>query len=171
MGTMLYAKGVYLNRCYDEMNLSQPDLVRDIHGEYLHAGAELIETNTFGANPLKLEPHGLAERSEEINRRGAEIARDVAGERAWVGGSVGPLGKPLSPIGKIAVDEAIELFRPQIRGLVAGGVDLLVIETMSDIQELAAAVQAARKECDLPILAMATFPAEGRTSSATPPRR
>jgi homocysteine S-methyltransferase len=163
MGTMLYGKGVYLNRCYDEMNLSQPEMVAEVHRAYLQAGAELLETNTFGANPVKLAPHGLAERCEELNRRGAELARDVAGERAWVAGSIGPLGKPLSPIGKIAVSEAIELFRPQIRGLRDGGVDLFVIETMNDIQELAAAVQAVRKECDLPILAMATFPAEGRT--------
>jgi methionine synthase / methylenetetrahydrofolate reductase(NADPH) len=163
MGTMLYAKGIFLNRCYDELNLSQPDLVREIHKEYLSAGAELLETNTFGANPVKLEPHGLAERCEEINRRGAELARDQAGERAWVGGSLGPLGKPLSPLGKISVEEAVELFRPQIRGLIRGGVDLLCIETMSDLQELRAAVLAARIEGDLPILAMATFPGEGRT--------
>jgi homocysteine S-methyltransferase len=163
MGTMLYAKGVYVNRCYDEMNLSDPDLVGEIHAEYLKAGAELIETNTFGANPIKLGPHGLGERTEEINRRGAEIARDQAGERAWVAGSVGPLGKPLSPIGKISVAEAIELFRPQARGLVQGGVDLFMLETLSDIQELSAAIQAIRRECELPIIASATFPAEGRT--------
>jgi len=163
MGTMLYAKGVYLNRCYDEMNLTQPEMVRDIHSEYLKAGAQLIETNTFGANPIKLEPHGLAGKTEEINRRGAEIARDAAGDLAWVAGSIGPLGKQLSPIGKISLDEAIDLFSAQIRGLVAGGVDLLSLETMADIQELVAATQAARRVCDLPILAMATFPAEGRT--------
>jgi homocysteine S-methyltransferase len=163
MGTMLYAKGIYVNQCYDAVNLSAPEMVRDVHQEYLKAGSELIETNTFGANPVKLEPHGLANRTEEINRVAAEIARDVAGERAWVAGSVGPLGKRLSPIGKIAVSEAIDLFRPQIRALAAGRVDLIIIETLSDIQELAAAVQAARMECDLPIVAMATFPAEGRT--------
>ncbi len=163
MGTMLYGKGVYLNRCYDEMNLSQPEMVSEVHRDYLQAGAELLETNTFGANPVKLAPHGLAERCEEINRRGAELARDVAGERAWVGGSIGPLGKPLSPIGKISAAEATELFRPQVRGLKAGGVDLVVIETMNDLQELAALVEAVRLECELPILALATFPAEGRT--------
>jgi len=162
-GTMLYAKGVYVNQCYDMMNLTAPETVRDIHGEYLKAGAELIETNTFGANPMKLETHGVANRAEEINRAGAQAARDAAGDRAWVAGSIGPLGKRLSPIGKISVAEAIELFRPQIRGLAAGGVDLIIIETISDIQELTAAVQAARLECDLPILTMATFPAEGRT--------
>jgi homocysteine S-methyltransferase len=163
MGTMLYAKGVYVNQCYDMMNLTAPDAVRDIHNDYLKAGAELIEANTFGANPVKLEPHGAADRTEEINRVGVELARDAAGDRAWVGGSVGPLGKRLSPIGKVSVAEAIDLFRPQMRGLAAGGVDLIVIETIGDLQELAAAVQAARLECDVPILTMATFPAEGRT--------
>ncbi|OGQ82638.1 MAG: bifunctional homocysteine S-methyltransferase/methylenetetrahydrofolate reductase [Deltaproteobacteria bacterium RIFOXYA12_FULL_58_15] len=163
IGTLLYAKGVYVNQCYDMLNLTAPDTVRDIHRDYIKAGSELIETNTFGANPLKLEPHGQAANTEEINKRGAELARDAVGDKGWVGGSVGPLGKRLSPIGKISVAEAIELFRPQIKGLVAGGVDLIVIETMGDIKELTAAVQAARLECGLPILTMATFPAEGRT--------
>lgn len=163
MGTMFYAKGVYVNRCYDELNLSSPEMVGEIHREYLQAGAQLIETNTFGANPIKLGPHGLAEKTMQINQRGAEIARDIAGERAWVAGSIGPLGKPLSPIGKIAVSEALALFRPQVRGLVQGGVDLFVLETISDVQELAAAIQAVRRECELPIVACATFPAEGRT--------
>jgi homocysteine S-methyltransferase len=163
MGTMLYGKGMYVNQCYDALNTANPDAVRDVHQQYVRAGAELIETNTFGANPVKLEPHGLAGRVTELNQRGAELARDVAGDEVWVAGSVGPLGKPLSPIGKISVAEAIELFRPQIRGLVVGGVDLILIETVSDIVELSAAVQAARLECALPIVAMATFPAEGRT--------
>lgn len=163
MGTMLYSKGVFINRCYDELNLSQPQLVQEVHEGYLQAGAEVLETNTFGANPVKLGGHGLLEKLEEINRRGAELARAVAGDRAWVAGSVGPLGKPLSPIGKIAVNEAISFYQQQIHGLVQGGVDLIIIETISDIQELSAAVQAARKECDLPIIACATFPAEGRT--------
>ena len=163
MGTMLYSRGVYINRCYDEMNLSAPDLVREIHAAYLAAGADLIETNTFGANPIKLQPHGLLERCEEVNRRGAEIAREAAGDDRWVAGSVGPLGKPLSPIGKIDVDEAVELFRPQVRGLVAGGADLIILETMSDIAEITAGVRAVRAECELPILALGTFAGEGRT--------
>ncbi|MBI5510293.1 MAG: bifunctional homocysteine S-methyltransferase/methylenetetrahydrofolate reductase [Deltaproteobacteria bacterium] len=163
MGTMLYAKGIYVNQCYDALNLRDPDRVREIHADYIRAGAELVETNTFGANPLKLAPHGLAADCEAINRKGAELARDVGGDRVWVAGSVGPLGRQLSPIGKISVAEAIDYFRPQIRGLAKGGVDLLVIETMADVQEMSAAVQAARLECALPILTMATFPAEGRT--------
>jgi len=163
MGTMLYNKGIFINRCFDELNLSEPRMVQDVHEQYLQAGADLIETNTFGANPVKLDPHGLAEKTVEINRAGAELARDAAGERAWVGGSIGPLGKPLSPIGKISASEAVEIFRQQIRGLVAGGVDLLMLESVGDLQEAAAAIKAAHKECDLPLVAMCTFPAEGRT--------
>ncbi len=164
MGTMLYSRGMFINRCYDELNLTDAETITSIHDEYVQAGATLIETNTFGANPVKLQDHGLAERTEEINRRGAELAREAVGNReAWVGGSIGPLGKPLSPIGKISVKEAIEFYRVQVRGLVAGGVDLLVVETISDLQEMGAAIQAVHKECDLPIVAMATFPAEGRT--------
>ncbi len=163
MGTMLYAKGVYLNRCYDEMNLSEPKKVQEIHRQYIEAGAELIETNTFGANPVKLGPHGLGERTEEINRRGAQMAREVAGADIWVAGSVGPLGKPLSPIGKISSDEAKDFFRVQIKGLIGGGVDLILFETIGDIQELVIALKVAREECNLPIIAMATFPSEGRT--------
>jgi len=163
MGTMLYAKGVYINRCYDELNLSQPEMVQEVHETYLAAGAEVLETNTFGANPVKLDPHGLGEQVEELNQRGAELAKAVAGDRAWVAGSVGPLGKPLSPIGKISVARAIEYYQRQIKGLVAGGVDIILIETVSDLQEISAAVQAARLECALPIITCATFPAEGRT--------
>src|SRR3989339_124568 len=113
IGTMLYSKGAYINRCFDEMNLSAPNVVRDIHSQYARAGAELLETNTFGANPLKLHAFGIDAQCEEINRRGAEIAREVAGKDLWVGGSIGPLGKPLSPIGKIDKAEAQDLFRPQ----------------------------------------------------------
>ena len=162
-GTMLYAKGMYINRCYDELNLTDAGLVQEIHRDYIKAGAQLIETNTFGANPIKLTGYGLAERTEEINERGAQLARDAAGDDVWVAGSIGPLGKPLSPIGKISVAEAMELYRPQARGLAAGGVDLIIVETISDLQEMGAAIQAVRKECDLPVIAMATFPAEGRT--------
>ncbi len=164
MGTMLYARGMFINRCYDELNLTDAETIQSIHAEYIQAGAGLVETNTFGANPIKLQAHGLAERTEEINLRGAELAREAAGNRGvWVGGSVGPLGKPLSPIGKISVSEAMEYYRVQVKGLVDGGVDLIVVETISDLHEMGAAIQAVRKECDLPIIAMATFPAEGRT--------
>ena len=138
MGTSLYARGIFINRCYDELNLSQPELVRNIHDEYLQAGAEIIETNTFGANALRLQRYGLADKVIEINRAGVEIARKAVNQRAdkqsgkvWVAGAVGPLGARLEPLGKIGLDEAQAAFAEQIRGLADGGVDLLLIETVS----------------------------------------
>src|SRR5580693_875486 len=141
MGTSLYARGIFINRCYDELNLSQPDLVRNVHDEYLQAGAEIIETNTFGANALRLQRYGFADKVFEINRAGADLARKAVNQRAdkqhakaWVAGAVGPLGVRLEPLGKTSLDEARAAFAEQIRGLVAGGpgvgVDLLVIETI-----------------------------------------
>ncbi len=164
MGTSLYARGVFINRCYDELNLSQPELVRTIHEEYLQAGAEIIETNTFGANALRLQRYGLTDRVVEINRAGAELARKAvkqlaekqAGE-AWVAGAVGPLGVRLEPLGKIGLDEAREAFAEQIRGLAEGGVDLLVIETVSALNEAEQAILAARSAApSLPVMVMVT---------------
>jgi methionine synthase / methylenetetrahydrofolate reductase(NADPH) len=164
MGTSLYARGVFINRCYDELNLSQPELVRTIHEEYLQAGAEIIETNTFGANALRLQRYGLRDRVAEINRAGAELARKAvnqlaekqAGE-AWVAGAVGPLGVRLEPLGKIGLDEAREAFAEQIRGLAEGGVDLLVIETVSALNEAEQAILAARSVApSLPVMVMVT---------------
>jgi methionine synthase I (cobalamin-dependent) len=124
MGTSLYARGVFINRCYDELNLSQPDLVRIVHEEYLQAGAEIIETNTFGANALRLQRYGLADRVADINRAGAEIARKAVSQRAdkrsgkcYVAGAIGPLGARLEPLGKIGLDEAAAAFSEQIRAL------------------------------------------------------
>lgn len=121
MGTVLYTQGVFVNVCYDELNLSQPERVRRVHEMYLHAGAELIETNTFGANPVKLSAHGLEARTEEINRAAAEIAREAAGKRALVLGAVGPLGLRIEPWGPTSKDEAAALFGRQIQGLLEGG--------------------------------------------------
>ena len=164
MGTSLYARGVFINRCYDELNLSQPELVRTIHEEYLQAGAEIIETNTFGANALRLQRYGLRDRVAEINRAGAELARKAvnqlaekqAGE-AWVAGAIGPLGVRLEPLGKIGLDEAREAFAEQIRGLAEGGVDLLVIETVSALNEAEQAILAAKSAApSLPVVVMVT---------------
>jgi len=164
MGTSLYARGVFINRCYDELNLSQPEMVRTIHEEYLQAGAEIIETNTFGANALRLQRYGLRDRVAEINRAGAELARKAvnqlaekqAGE-AWVAGAVGPLGVRLEPLGKIGLDEAREAFAEQIRGLAEGGVDLLVIETVSALNEAEQAILAAKSAApSLPVVVMVT---------------
>ncbi|GAB1354725.1 hypothetical protein MASR1M12_34640 [Erysipelotrichia bacterium] len=125
MGTRLYEKGVYINRVYDELNLSQPALIQEVHREYLAAGAMVLETNTFGANRFKLAPHGLADKLEVINFQAAKLAREVAGDKAWVAGSIGPLGIRLEPWGKTSVEEAEAAFSEQAKGLLAGGVDIL----------------------------------------------
>jgi homocysteine S-methyltransferase len=164
MGTSLYARGIFINRCYDELNLSQPELVRTIHEEYLQAGAEIIETNTFGANALRLQRYGLRDRVVEINRAGAELARKAVNQladkqsgEAWVAGAVGPLGVRLEPLGKIGLDEAREAFAEQIGGLVEGGVDLILIETVSALNEAEQAILAAKSAAPLlPVLVMVT---------------
>ena len=160
MGTELYSRGVYINRCYDELNLSQPELVAAIHRDYTKAGAELIETNTYGANRFKLTPHGLGERVDELNRRGVEIARQAAGEagrEVFVAGSIGPLGRRLEPIGKLKLREAADAFQEQAEGLIAGRADLIIVETMVDPNELVCAVKAVRERSDLPVIAQFTL--------------
>ncbi len=164
MGTVLYAKGVFINRCYDELNLSQPEMIRNIHEEYLQAGAEIIETNTFGANFYRLQRHGLEGKTREINEAGARIARqavvqlaDKQAGTALVAGSVGPLGIRLEPLGKTSLEEARQAFKQQIEGLVAGGVDLIIIETMQALDEAEQAIAAAREVApNLPVMAMVT---------------
>jgi homocysteine S-methyltransferase len=145
MGTLLYSKGVFINRCYDELNLSQPELIRGIHHDYLQAGAELIETNTFGGNSFRLERHGLANRVREINVAGAHLAREAAKSfDILVAGAVGPLGIRIEPLGKTSFAEARAAFREQIEALVEGGVDVLVMETFGYVEELHQAILAAR---------------------------
>src|SRR5262250_3868759 len=145
MGTLLYAKGIFINRSYDELNLSQPDLIRGIHHEYLQAGAEVIETNTFGANSFRLARHSLADKVGDINRVGARLAREAAKSfDVWVAGSVGPLGTRIEPLGKTSFDEAREAFRQQITALVEGGVDLLILETCVYLEDIHQALLAAR---------------------------
>src|SRR5580693_4884657 len=164
MGTSLYARGIFINRCYDELNLSQPEVVRTVHEEYLQAGAEIIETNTFGANALRLQRYGLADKVIEINRAGVEIARKAVNQRGdkqsgkvWIAGAVGPLGARLEPLGKIGLDEAQAAFAEQIRGLAEGGVDMLVIETVSALNEAEQAILAAKSVAPrLPVLVMVT---------------
>ena len=129
-GTLLYAKGIFINRCYDELNVSQPDLIRGLHHEYLQAGAEIIETNTFGGNSFRLARHGMESRVREINLAGARLGREAAKSfDVWVAGSVGPLGIRIEPLGKTSYDEARAAFREQIAALVEGGVDSLILET------------------------------------------
>ena len=169
MGTMLYARGIFLNRCFDELNLTHPDLVSSIHREYLDAGADVIETNTFGANRFKLLTFGLADDLARINEEGAAIARRAAGDRGWVGGSVGPLGVRIEPWGRTSLDEAADAFRDQARALEAGGVDLFILETFIDVNELLAAIKALRSVSTLPIVAQLTTGEDGHTLDGTPP--
>jgi methionine synthase / methylenetetrahydrofolate reductase(NADPH) len=167
MGTMLYAHGVFINRSYDELVLSNPDLVRSIHAEYVQAGAELLETNTFGANPVKLGQHGLEGRVLEINARAAELARAAGGDRALVGGAVGPLGIRIEPYGPTSLDEARSHFRAQVDGLVEGGVDFFVLETFADLAEIRQALGAVRDASDLPVVAQMTVREDGTTLYGT----
>jgi len=171
MGTLLYARGVFVNVCYDELSLSRPDLVRRIHEEYVAAGAEILETNTFGANPVKLSSFGLDERTEEINRAAAGLAREGAGGKAMVAGAIGPLGIRIEPWGPTSLDEAESFYARQIAGLLEGGVDGFVLETFSDVSELLCALRAVRAACDLPIVAQATVGQDGKTALGTEPRQ
>ena len=173
MGTLLYSKGIFINRCYDELNLSQPDLITEIHQDYLHAGAEVIETNTFGGNSFRLARHGLVEKTREINLAGARIARDAAKSfQAVVAGAVGPLGVRIEPLGKIAREEARDSFRQQIEALVEGGVDLLILETFGSLDELHQALLAARDVSpDVPVVAQVTIDEDGSCLDGSTPEQ
>ena len=166
MGTMLNALGVGFERCFDELNLSEPALVAGIHRSYIEAGSQVIQTNTFGANRYKLALHGLAEKITEINRAGVELARRAvlaSFKDILVAGDIGPLGVRLAPFGRVQPEQARLVFKEQIAVLWAAGVDVLVIETMSDIHETQQAVLAARDLCDLPVVASMTFTRDDRT--------
>src|SRR5256884_2414607 len=169
MGTMLYSKGIYINRSYDELNLVAADLVREVHEEYVRAGAEIIETNTFGATAHKLQQYGLEGSLRVINIAAARIAREAAGERCYVAGAVGPLGLRIEPYGPTSFDEAKEMFKEQVAGLLDGGVDLFVLETFSDISEMRQAMRAVQELCDLPIVAQMTIMPDGNTTFGTTP--
>src|SRR5918912_4635200 len=169
MGTQLYAKGVYINRSYDELNVTQPDLVRAVHEEYVRAGAEVIETNTFTATAHKLQQYGLEGKLREINATAARLAREAAGGNVYVAGAVGPLGLRIEPYGPTSFDEAKELFKQQAEALLEGGVDLFVLETFSDVSEMRQAIRAVRELCDLPVVAQMTIMTDGNTTFGTTP--
>jgi methionine synthase / methylenetetrahydrofolate reductase (NADH) len=181
MGTSLYSRGVFINRCYDELNLSQPELVRAVHEDYLQSGAEIIETNTFGANALRLERHGLRDKVADINRAGVSIARqavrqlaDKQAGTAYVAGSVGPLGVHLEPLGKTSLEEARAAFAEQIQALTGGGpgvgVDLLIIETMPALNEAEQAVLAAKTTApEVPVVVMVTVDEEANCLDGASP--
>jgi homocysteine S-methyltransferase len=171
MGTMLYAKGVFINRCFDALNLAEPSRVADVHQEYIRAGADVIETNTFGANRIKLRGFGLADRLHDINVDGARLAKAAAGGQAYVAGAIGPLGIRIEPWGKTGRDEAEAYFREQAEALVAGGVDLFVLETFRDLTEVRAAIAAIRSVCGLPVVAQMTIEEDGNSLDGTPPEQ
>lgn len=167
MGTMLYSRGMFVNVCYDGLNLTQPGLVQEVHEAYVQAGAEILETNTFGANPVKLSSHGLDDETEAINRTAVTIARRAAKGRALVVGAIGPLGIRLEPWGPTAREEAIGFFSRQVRGLLEGEVDGFILETFSDLHEVEAALCAVKALSDLPVMAQMTVGHDGNTSYGT----
>ena len=171
VGTRLYDKGIYINRSYDELNLVARDLVREVHEEYVRAGAEIIETNSFGATHHKLLQYGLEGKLREINRAAAEIAREAAGEKALVAGAIGPLGIRIEPFGPTSFDEAKDMFKEQAEGLLEGGVDLFVLETFSELSEIRQAIRAVREISDLPVVAQMTIQMDGKTIFGDLPNR
>ena len=169
MGTMLYSRGVYINRCYDELNLTNPELVLGVQREYVKAGADIVESNTYGANRSKLSGYGLEDKIADMNREGVRLAREAAGDRAFVAGAIGPLGIRIEPYGPTSIEEAETIFREQASALAEAGVDLFVLETFSDVNEIRQALLAVRSVSDLPVVAQVTIQNDGNTSYGTSP--
>ncbi|MBE7515416.1 MAG: bifunctional homocysteine S-methyltransferase/methylenetetrahydrofolate reductase [Chloracidobacterium sp.] len=169
IGTRLYDKGVYINRSYDELNVTSPDLVREVHQEYVEAGSDIIQTNTFGATRSKLHPYGLESRLRELNVAAVKLAREAAGDSAFVAGSVGPLGLRIEPFGPTSFEEAKNMYKEQVEALLEGGVDAFVLETFSELPVIEQAIYAVRELSDLPIIAQMTIQMDGKTAfGATP---
>src|SRR5574340_1782216 len=159
MGTMLYSRGVFINRCFDELNLSGPDMVLQIHSEYVNAGAEILETNTSGASRPRLAGFGMADKLKAINQAGVRLARKAAGDKAFVAAAIGPLGVHIEPLGPTSFAEARDAFREQVEALLEAGIDLVILETFANLDELREAVTAAREAAgeDLAIVAQVTI--------------
>jgi homocysteine S-methyltransferase len=170
MGTMLYAKGVFINKCYDELNLRSPEIVLEVHKQYVRAGAEVLETNTYGANRVKLRTFGIEDELRDINAKAVEIARKAAGDSVYVAGAIGPLGIRIEPYGPTALEEAREFFREQAEALRDAGVDLFILETMSNIAEVEQGILAIREICSLPVIAQMTIGNDVRTIYGDSPR-
>lgn len=170
MGTMLYSKGVFINKCYDELNLRNPEIVLEVHRQYVKAGAEILETNTYGANRVKLHGFGIEDELRDINMRAAELARKAAGDAVYVAGAMGPLGIRIEPYGATSLDEARDIFREQATALNDAGVDLFICETFSNVAEMEQAIKAIRDVCMLPVVAQMTIGVDGRTIFGDTPR-
>ena len=162
MGTYLYSKGFSFEQSFDELNLTNPDVIKKIHQEYLSVGSELIETNTYTANRFRLENFNLEKKVREINLAAVKISIEASEGKAYIAGSVGPIGRPLEPISQIKYEQAMDAFKEQIECLVEGGVDIIMLETFSDLRELDIAIKAAKEMTDLPLIAQKTFIEEGR---------
>ena len=174
MGTLLNARGAAFQQCFDALNLSQPGIVGEIHREYVTAGSQLIQTNTFGANHFKLSAHKLESQVAEINRAGVELALQAArsaDREIWIAGDVGPLGVRLAPYGRVQPEQARQAFTEQISALAQAGADLIILETFSDLNELCEALTAARQACELPVIASMTFTRDDRTLLGDAPAR
>src|SRR5215210_3245103 len=174
MGTMLHVRGIGFDKCFDELNLTHPSAVAEIHRAYIEAGAELIISNTFGANRFKLVKHGLEDHVVQINKAGVDLAKRVVSasfKNVLVAGDVGPLGVRIAPYGRVKPEEARDAFAEQIRALAEAGVDLIVIETFSDLYEIREAINAARQVCSLPVVASVTFTRDDRTILGDDPVR
>jgi homocysteine S-methyltransferase len=169
MGTEIYRRGVFINRCFDDLSRTDPNLVREVHGEYRKAGAQVLETNTFGANRFRLQGYGLEGHVSAVNAAAASIARDVAGDDLFVAGSIGPIGVRLEPYGATARSEAREAFREQASALSDAGVDLFLLETFSDLEEIRQAIEGCRAASDLPIVAQVTIQPNGETTYGDQP--
>ncbi len=173
MGTNLYSKGVMVHHCFDELNMENPEIVRSVHLEYLSVGVDMLETNTYGANRFKLGPHGYGHKAHEVNEKGALIAKDAAKSinvSVLVAGAVGPIGKPIAPVGTVSQEDSFNAFVEQVSGLVDGGVDVIILETFSDLREIELAISAVRSvTTTLPIIAQMTFGDDGSTPLGAKP--
>jgi len=171
MGTEIYARGIFINTCYDELNLTNPKMIKEIHKSYVEAGADIIETNTFGANRIKLQKHALEEKVHAINYQGAKIAREIAGDDIYVAGSIGPLGERLEPWGVLSEEEAREIYQEQAKPLIDGGVDIISLETFSDLHLIQQAIIGIKENFEFPIMAHMTIGDDGNSLFGTPPER
>jgi methionine synthase / methylenetetrahydrofolate reductase(NADPH) len=171
MGTEIYARGIFINTCYDELNLTNPKMIKEIHKSYVEAGADIIETNTFGANRIKLQKHALEEKVHAINYQGAKIAREVAGDDIYVAGSIGPLGERLEPWGILSEEEAREIYQEQAKPLIDGGADIISLETFSDLHLIQQAIIGIKEKFEFPIMAHMTIGDDGNSLFGTPPER